>query len=83
MNCGKQFVMFCRLGVGLTEAEVLKVFCDVCDAVARLHHTHPPIIHRDLKVTPLARLLKIVCFIYLTTFKYTILLSQFLIEKEK
>ncbi|XP_018027372.2 AP2-associated protein kinase 1 [Hyalella azteca] len=39
-----------RLGVGLTEAEVLKIFCDVCDAVAHLHHASPPIIHRDLKV---------------------------------
>ncbi|XP_042232422.1 uncharacterized protein LOC121873162 [Homarus americanus] len=35
---------------GLNEAEVLKIFCDVCDAVSRLHHVNPPIIHRDLKV---------------------------------
>ncbi|ROT66095.1 AP2-associated protein kinase 1 [Penaeus vannamei] len=39
-----------RLNSGLTEAEVLKIFCDVCDAVSRLHHINPPIIHRDLKV---------------------------------
>nr|XP_053645926.1 uncharacterized protein LOC128697967 [Cherax quadricarinatus] len=39
-----------RINSGLTEAEVLKIFCDVCDAVSRLHHVNPPIIHRDLKV---------------------------------
>nr|XP_045620395.1 uncharacterized protein LOC123771725 isoform X2 [Procambarus clarkii] len=39
-----------RINSGLTEAEVLKIFCDVCDSVSRLHHVNPPIIHRDLKV---------------------------------
>ncbi|XP_056601346.1 BMP-2-inducible protein kinase-like isoform X1 [Triplophysa dalaica] len=39
-----------RLHVGFTEAEVLSVFCDACEAVARLHQCKTPIIHRDLKV---------------------------------
>lgn len=33
-----------------SETEVLKMFCDMCDAVSRLHHCQTPIIHRDLKV---------------------------------
>lgn len=39
-----------KLNVGFTEQEVLRIFCDICEAVARLHHNQPPIIHRDLKV---------------------------------
>ncbi|VDI51201.1 AP2-associated kinase [Mytilus galloprovincialis] len=39
-----------RLTVGFTEKEVLRIFCDTCEAVARLHHCQTPIIHRDLKV---------------------------------
>ncbi|KAG8267632.1 BMP-2-inducible protein kinase [Homalodisca vitripennis] len=39
-----------QLQSGFTEAEVLQIFCDVCDAVSRLHHCQTPIIHRDLKV---------------------------------
>ncbi|XP_061880357.1 BMP-2-inducible protein kinase-like [Entelurus aequoreus] len=39
-----------RLNVGFSEAEVLHVFCDTCEAVARLHQCKTPIIHRDLKV---------------------------------
>jgi serine/threonine protein kinase len=39
-----------RLNVGFTEPELLRIFCDICEAVARLHHNQPPIIHRDLKV---------------------------------
>lgn len=42
--------MNARLGKGFTEPEVLKIFTDVCQAVARLHHRTKPIIHRDLKV---------------------------------
>ncbi|GAA56762.1 AP2-associated kinase [Clonorchis sinensis] len=34
----------------LTEVEVLRIFCDLCEAVCRLHHCKTPIIHRDLKV---------------------------------
>ena len=46
------FSLFCfRLSSGLTEVEVVKVFCDVCDAVSRLHHMNPPLIHRDLKAS--------------------------------
>lgn len=38
-------------GTGVfNESEVLKIFCDTCEAVARLHHNKPSIIHRDLKV---------------------------------
>ncbi|XP_030761493.1 LOW QUALITY PROTEIN: AP2-associated protein kinase 1 [Sitophilus oryzae] len=33
-----------------TETEVLSIFCDICEAVSRLHHCKTPIIHRDLKV---------------------------------
>lgn len=40
-----------RLNVGFSEAEVLHIFCDTCEAVARLHQCKTPIIHRDLKVT--------------------------------
>ena len=43
-----------RLQTGFTEAEVLQIFCDTCDAVSRLHQRKTPIIHRDLKVTHLA-----------------------------
>ncbi|MFT7817479.1 AP2-associated protein kinase 1-like isoform X1 [Arapaima gigas] len=39
-----------RLQTGFTEAEVLQIFCDTCEAVARLHQRKTPIIHRDLKV---------------------------------
>lgn len=40
-----------RLNVGFSEAEVLHIFCDTCEAVARLHQCKTPIIHRDLKVS--------------------------------
>ncbi|XP_005167372.1 AP2-associated protein kinase 1 isoform X7 [Danio rerio] len=39
-----------RLQTGFSESEVLQIFCDTCEAVARLHQCKPPIIHRDLKV---------------------------------
>ncbi|KAF7665641.1 hypothetical protein LDENG_00136120 [Lucifuga dentata] len=39
-----------RLQTGFTEAEVLQIFCDTCDAVACLHQCKTPITHRDLKV---------------------------------
>ncbi|XP_031705090.1 AP2-associated protein kinase 1-like isoform X5 [Anarrhichthys ocellatus] len=39
-----------RLQTGFTEAEVLQIFCDTCEAVARLHQGKAPIVHRDLKV---------------------------------
>ncbi|XP_044135215.1 AP2-associated protein kinase 1 isoform X8 [Bufo gargarizans] len=39
-----------RLQTGFTENEVLQIFCDTCEAVARLHQCKIPIIHRDLKV---------------------------------
>ena len=40
-----------RLSCGFTETEVLNIFCDTCEAVARLHHCQTPILHRDLKVS--------------------------------
>lgn len=43
-------LMNTRLQSGFTEQEVLTIFCDVCEAVSRLHHCQTPIIHRDLKV---------------------------------
>nr|XP_046243123.1 AP2-associated protein kinase 1-like isoform X11 [Scatophagus argus] len=39
-----------RLQTGFTEGEVLQIFCDTCEAVARLHQCKTPVIHRDLKV---------------------------------
>ncbi|KAL5018506.1 hypothetical protein ScPMuIL_004228 [Solemya velum] len=39
-----------RINSGFSEKEVLRIFCDVCQAVSRLHHCQTPIIHRDLKV---------------------------------
>ncbi|XP_051807282.1 AP2-associated protein kinase 1-like isoform X8 [Acanthochromis polyacanthus] len=39
-----------RLQTGFTEAEVSQIFCDTCEALARLHQCKTPIIHRDLKV---------------------------------
>ncbi|KAM9446351.1 BMP-2-inducible protein kinase isoform 2-T2 [Clarias gariepinus] len=39
-----------RLNGGFTEPEVLTIFCDTCEAVARLHQCKTSIIHRDLKV---------------------------------
>lgn len=39
-----------RIETGFSEKEILKIFCDVCEAVSRLHHCQTPIIHRDLKV---------------------------------
>lgn len=43
-------VMNERIDSGFTEKEILKIFCDTCEAVSRLHHCQTPIIHRDLKV---------------------------------
>ena len=37
-------------GQSLSEDKVMKIFTDVCQAVARLHHRTKPILHRDLKV---------------------------------
>lgn len=34
----------------LSAKEILGIFCDMCEAVARLHHSQTPVIHRDLKV---------------------------------
>uniref|UniRef100_A0A8K9XCZ8 non-specific serine/threonine protein kinase n=1 Tax=Oncorhynchus mykiss TaxID=8022 RepID=A0A8K9XCZ8_ONCMY len=39
-----------RLHIGFTEPEVLTIFTDTCEAVARLHQCRTPVIHRDLKV---------------------------------
>ncbi|KAK3565822.1 hypothetical protein QTP86_015556 [Hemibagrus guttatus] len=39
-----------RLQTGFSESEVLQIFCDTCEAVARLHQCKSPIVHRDLKV---------------------------------
>ncbi|KAG5841132.1 hypothetical protein ANANG_G00196340 [Anguilla anguilla] len=39
-----------RLHTGFSEVEVLHIFCDTCEAVARLHQCKTPVIHRDLKV---------------------------------
>jgi len=39
-----------KLNTGFSEEEVLDIFCDVCEGLARLHHCQTPILHRDLKV---------------------------------
>ena len=39
-----------NLNSGLSEELVLRIFTDVCEAVAALHHSQPPVQHRDLKV---------------------------------
>jgi len=44
-----EFICF-RLQSGFSEPEVLQIFCDMVEAVSRLHHCQTPIIHRDLKV---------------------------------
>ncbi|XP_031618764.1 AP2-associated protein kinase 1 [Contarinia nasturtii] len=43
-------MMNAKLAAGFTEIEVLQIFCDIAEAVSRLHHCQTPIIHRDLKV---------------------------------
>lgn len=43
-------MMNAKLNVGFTEDEVLHIFCDIAEAVSRLHHCQTPIIHRDLKI---------------------------------
>lgn len=43
-------MMKARGKANFTEHEVLSIFCDICEAVSRLHHCKTPIIHRDLKV---------------------------------
>ncbi|KAF8640415.1 hypothetical protein AX17_000081 [Amanita inopinata Kibby_2008] len=39
-----------RLRERLTEAEILQIFVDVCEAVGHMHNLRPPLLHRDLKV---------------------------------
>ena len=39
-----------KIQVGFSESDVLTIFCDIVEAVSRLHHCQTPIIHRDLKV---------------------------------
>lgn len=39
-----------RLRERLTEAEILQIFVDVCEGVAFMHNSRPPLLHRDLKV---------------------------------
>ncbi|XP_055371917.1 AP2-associated protein kinase 1 isoform X2 [Condylostylus longicornis] len=43
-------MMNARLSTGFTEQEVLSIFCDIAEAVSRLHYCQTPIIHRDLKI---------------------------------
>ncbi|KAI8909032.1 kinase-like domain-containing protein [Gorgonomyces haynaldii] len=39
-----------RLANRPSESEVLRIFSDVCEAVAHLHSLSPPVIHRDIKI---------------------------------
>ncbi|ORZ11241.1 kinase-like domain-containing protein [Absidia repens] len=39
-----------RLQHRLTEPEILKIFGNVCEALAYMHYCQPPVLHRDLKV---------------------------------
>ena len=43
-------LMNMRLQSKFSPTEVMKIFCDVVEAVGALHQSQPPIIHRDLKV---------------------------------
>ncbi|CAB4003662.1 AP2-associated kinase 1-like [Paramuricea clavata] len=44
-----------NLNSGLSEEMVLRIFTDVCEAVATLHYSQPPVVHRDLKVENILR----------------------------
>lgn len=44
-----------HINSGFSESLVLKIFTDTCEAVAKLHHADPPVIHRDLKVENILR----------------------------
>ncbi|KAG0320524.1 hypothetical protein BGZ99_004438 [Dissophora globulifera] len=39
-----------RLQHRLMEPEILKIFSNVCEGVAYMHYSDPPILHRDIKV---------------------------------
>lgn len=39
-----------RLRDRLREREILKIFGDVCEGLAVMHHLDPPLMHRDLKI---------------------------------
>ena len=39
-----------NLNNGLSEEMIFRIFTDACEAVATLHHSQPPVMHRDLKV---------------------------------
>ncbi|XP_062518858.1 AP2-associated protein kinase 1-like isoform X2 [Corticium candelabrum] len=43
-------IMNKHIDTRLTEDHCLKIFCDVCEAIAKLHLRRIPIVHRDLKV---------------------------------
>ncbi len=58
-----------RLQTGFSEQEALQIFCDTCEAVARLHQYKTPIIHRDLKVTLFSALFSLL-FPFLFNFSY-------------
>ena len=37
-------------GNPFSASEVMRIFCDTCEIVSRLHHCQTPVNHRDLKV---------------------------------
>ena len=43
-------MMNCRLRERLTEPEILRIFVDVCEALAFMLNLRPALLHRDLKV---------------------------------
>ncbi|KAJ3342131.1 hypothetical protein HDU93_003347 [Gonapodya sp. JEL0774] len=43
-------LMNSRLDNRLTESEIFRIFGDVVEAVAALHYSKPPVVHRDIKV---------------------------------
>ncbi len=50
------------------QAQILKMFYDICEAVAHMHNQNPPVAHRDLKVDNLLCslvLMALTCFIYI------------------
>ena len=61
-----------------SETQVLRIFCDVSEALSRLHHCKTPIIHRDIKVILIMLLIALVdvCVFFMQNFRLTILIFR-------
>jgi serine/threonine protein kinase len=49
----------------MPQTQVLKIFAEVCEAVAHMHNQNPPIAHRDLKVRTTRQHSSLLCAITL------------------